>query len=181
VTARDEQGAFLIRELQRLRLRVRHVWPSNDPIPSDADVIYCDYDASLSRRVPWASGEARVALVAILPQTDPISPDMLEAVTPDAVLARPFTVNAILASFVVARSQFLYQRRLRAKVDRLEETLRAMRTIERAKVILMDARSMDADQAYAFMRAQAMARRMQIGTFAAGIVASTEFLGPDRS
>ena len=177
VTARDEQGSFLIRELQRLRARVRHVWPSAGPLPDDVDVIYCDYTADLARRLPWSTGEARAALVAILPQSEAFKPEGLEAATPDAILARPFTANAILASLIMARSQFRYERRLRSKVDKLEENLRSMRTVERAKAILMAARGMDGEEAYAFMRTQAMARRIPVSSVAAAIVASDDVMG----
>ena len=39
VTSRDEQGSLLIRELQRLRARVRHVWPSAEALPSDVNIV----------------------------------------------------------------------------------------------------------------------------------------------
>ncbi len=179
VTSRDDQGNFLIRELQRLRARVRHVWPSAEALPSDVDVVYCDYTADLSRRLPWPASEARSALVAILPQNEAFTSEGLEAVTPDAVLARPFTANAIQASLVMAWSQFRYEQRLRSKVDRLEENLRAMRTVERAKAILMMTRALDSEQAYAVIRSQAMARRVPVSSIAAAIVSSSEILGDE--
>lgn len=177
IVADDGQSDFLVRELQRLRVRVQRLWLREDALQVRADVIYCDYAADLAQRIPWPCGEARAALVVILPQAEPIAPEALEAATPDAVLARPFTANAIQASLVMARSQFLYERRLRGKVDRLEENLRAMRTIERAKSILMTSRSLNADEAYALMRSQAMAKRTQISSIASAIISSSEILG----
>ncbi|WP_222927424.1 hypothetical protein, partial [Xylella fastidiosa] len=106
---RDEQGAFLMRELQRLRVALRHVWPLPPVLPSDADVVYVDYAADLSRRLPWLPGEAKSALVVILPQLEPVDTDAVANATPDAVLARPFTANAIKVSLVLARSQFRYE------------------------------------------------------------------------
>ncbi len=179
VTSRDEQGSFLIRELQRLRARVRHVWPSAEALPVDVNVLYCDYTADLAHRIPWPAGEARAALVAILPQNEAFASEGLEAATPDAVLARPFTANAIQASLVMAWSQFRYEQRLRNKVDRLEENLRAMRTVERAKAILMMTRALDSEQAYAVIRSQAMARRVPVSSIAAAIVSSSEILGDE--
>ncbi len=181
VTALDDQGSFLVRELQRLRMRVRHVWPSGGSLPVEADVIYCDYSDDLSLRIPWPIGEAQAALVAILPQTDSFGSEALEAATPDAVLARPFTANAIRASLIMARSQFRYEQRLRNKVDRLEENLRSTRTIEHAKSILMAVRALDAEQAYAVMRSQAMARRVPVSAVAAAIVSSSEILSEEPS
>ena len=175
---RDDQGAFLMRELQRLRVALRHVWPLPPVLPSDADVVYVDYAADLSRRLPWLPGEAKSALVVILPQVDPVDTDAVANATPDAILARPFTANAIKVSLVLARSQFRYEQRMRTKVDRLDENLRSMRTVERAKAILMSTRQLADAEAYNFIRCQAMDRRISVASVAAAIVSSYELLGP---
>ena len=179
ITPRDEAGEFLVRELQRLRVTTRSIMPSIEPLPSDADVVYCDWDPSLSRRIPWLTGEGQSAIVVILPQAETISADALAAMTPQAVLARPFTANAILASLVVARSHGTYEQRLRGKVERLEENLRSTRTVERAKTMLMSSRGMSDEEAYKHIRSQAMARRMSVSSLASAIVSSFEILGGD--
>jgi len=48
----------------------------------------------------------------------------------------------VLASLVVAR-QFLYEHWLRARMDKLDETLRFFRSVEGAKNILMENRKQD--------------------------------------
>ena len=179
ITPRDEAGEFLTRELQRLRVITRNIIPSVDPLPIDADVVYCDYDPGLSRRISWLTEDGNAALVVILPQAAPISAEALAAMTPQAVLARPFTANAIVASLVVARAQSTYEQRLRGKVERLEENLRSTRTIERAKALLMSARGMSDEEAYKHIRSQAMARRTSVSSLAAAIVSSFEILDGD--
>ncbi len=176
----DDQTNLLVRELQRLRMRVRHVWPMPESMPGDADVVYCEYCPDLARRLPWIPGDARSALVIIVPATDPIQPEALANATPDAVLPRPFTANGVLSSIVLARSQFGYERRLRGKIERLDENLRAMRTVERAKAILMATRRMQETEAYSFIRRQAMDRRVSASAVAAAIVDSFELLGYDQ-
>jgi AmiR/NasT family two-component response regulator len=178
-TELDEQGNFLIRELQRLHVQVRHAWPMPQILASDAEVIYCEYEPGLAQRLPWVPGDAKSGLVAILPQLKPIDAQALADATPNAILARPFTANAVLASLVLARSQFRYEQRLRSKLDRLDDNLRSMRTVERAKSILMSTRQINSDQAYSFIRGQAMDRRVPVSSIAAAIVSSHELLGPD--
>jgi AmiR/NasT family two-component response regulator len=175
----DEQTAFLIREMQRLRIRARTVWPMPESLPGDADIVFCEYAPDLARRLPWIPGDARAALVVILPLNDPINPDALANATPDAVLSRPFSSNAVLSSLIVARSQFRYEQRLRSKIERLDENLRSMRTVERAKAILMETRRMPENEAYSFIRRQAMDRRVSASAVAAAIVDSFELLGYD--
>lgn len=175
----DDQTSFLLRELQRYRMRAHRIWPMPESIPGDADVVYCEYSHDLARRLPWIPGDARSALVVILPTNDPIQADALSNATPDAVLSRPFTGNVILASLVLAHSQFRYEQRLRTKIEKMDENLRSMRTVERAKAILMTTRRMAENEAYSFIRRQAMDRRVSASAVAAAIVDSFELLGYD--
>jgi len=175
----DDQTSLLLRELQRFRMRVRQVWPMPESVPGDADVVYCEYCPDLARRLPWIPGDARSALVVIVPATESIQPEALSHATPNAVLPRPFTTNAVLSSLVLARSQFGYERRLRSKIEKLDENLRSMRTVERAKAILMATRQMPETEAYGFIRRQAMDRRVSASAVAAAIVDSFELLGYD--
>ncbi len=176
----DDQIGMLMRELQRFRMRVRQVWPMPESVPADADVVYCEYSSDLARRLPWIPGDARSALVVILPATEPVHADALCHATPNAVLPRPFTPNAVLSSLVLARSQFGYERRLRSKIEKLDDNLRSMRTVERAKAILMATRQMPETEAYGFIRRQAMDRRVSASAVAAAIVDSFELLGYDH-
>jgi len=176
----DDQIGMLLRELQRFRMRVRQVWPMPESVPADADVVYCEYSPGLARRLPWIPGDARSALVVILPATEAVHADALCHATPNAVLPRPFTPNAVLSSLVLARSQFGYERRLRSKIEKLDDNLRSMRTVERAKAILMATRQMPETEAYGFIRRQAMDRRVSASAVAAAIVDSFELLGYDH-
>lgn len=176
----DDQIGMLLRELQRFRMRVRQVWPMPESVPADADVVYCEYSPDLARRLPWIPGDARSALVVILPATEAIHADALCHATPNAILPRPFTPNAVLSSLVLARSQYGYERRLRSKIEKLDDNLRSMRTVERAKAILMATRQMPETEAYGFIRRQAMDRRVSASAVAAAIVDSFELLGYDH-
>jgi AmiR/NasT family two-component response regulator len=176
-TRRDDSGEQLIRELQRTRARVRHVWPLPDRLPDDVDVIFCDLAPGLTARIPWMPGEPKAALVLMAPTAPPPDLDLLRNCAPDAVLHRPFTTHEVLTALVVAHAQFSYHMRLQTRIDKLEETLRAIRSVERAKAILMSTRSMREDEAYQFLRRQAMDRRVPITAVAAAIVDSHEILG----
>ncbi|WP_029355991.1 ANTAR domain-containing protein [Bosea sp. 117] len=174
----EDQLDLLLRELKKLRVLPRLVNRRADILPADGEVIFCDYSPGLARRMPWPIGEATAALVIMLPpDSEAFSSSMLEAVTPDAVLARPFTANAIKASLVMGFSQFRYERRLRSKAAKLEENLRAMRAIERAKSIVMSTRGVGSEEAYQYIRSQAMARRLSVSSFAEAIVSSFDLLG----
>lgn len=174
---RDEQCDLLLRDLQQLRVQTRHLWPLPATIPSDADVIFCEYCPDLVSRLPWLPGSSRTALVVVLPQIEHVDIDALSNATPNSILARPLTHNAIFASLALAHSQFLYERRLQAKVERLEDNLRSMRSVERGKSILMTTRKMSDEDAYSFIRRQAMDRRVQVSVIADAIIDSFELIG----
>lgn len=176
VGPRDEAGEQLIRDLQRTRAHVRHVWPLPERLPDDADAIFCELAPGLAARIPWIPGAPKAALVLMLPTQPPPDLELLRNCAPDAVLHRPFTTHAVLTSLVLARSHFTYERRLRGRIEKLDETLRSIRSVERAKSILMARRRIGEDEAYQFMRRQAMTRRVPISAVAAAIVDSEEVL-----
>ncbi len=169
-TERDASGELLIRELQRTRARVHHVWPVPPLLPREADVIFCDLLPDLPDRLPWVPGEPAAALVVLTLPAVPLDLDLLRKSVPEAALHRPFTPVAILASLALARGRFEYEQRLRGRIERLDGTLRVIRSVERAKAVLMHHRQLQENEAYEYLRSQAMERRVSIGAMAAMVV-----------
>lgn len=177
-TRRDEAGEPLIRELQRARMKVRHIWPLPERLPSNTDVLMCDLTPDLASRLPWIPGKPAAALVALIPSPAAgIELDQLRKCSPYALLHSPYTPQAVLAAVTVGYDQFAYEQRLRSRIDKLDETLRVIRAVERAKSIMMADRCMNEEEAYQFLRSQAMARRVTIGAVAASVVESHQILG----
>lgn len=173
----DQEGEFLVRELQRTRAQVSHIWPPPAQLSLTADVVYCELLADLPRRQSSLPGDPQFALVLLVPYSRPVDLPALHDCAPHGVLHHPITPQAVIASLVVARAQFLYERRLRGRIDKLDETLRTMRTVERAKSILIQSRSISEEEAYHYLRRQAMERRVSIGAIATAIVDSQNLLG----
>lgn len=176
-TARDSSGEALIRDLQRTRNRIRYIWPIPQTLPADTDVIFCDLLPDLPARLPWLPGEPKAALVALMAPGLSLDLDLLRKSAPEAVLHRPFTTAATLSSLLLARSRFAYEQRLRGRLEKLDHMLRAMRSVERAKTILLNARQMTEDEAYNYMRKQAMERRVSVGAIAAAIIDANQLIG----
>ncbi len=174
---RDEDGDALARELARSRGRVRRLWPLPPRLPEDADILFCELVPELPHCLPWVPGQPSAALVVVSSAVQAPDLKLLRNCAPHAVLHRPFTAATVLTSLALARAQFLYERRLRSRIDKLDETLRAFRSVERAKTILMQTRKLDEEEAYHFMRRQAINRRVSISAVAAAIVDSHDVLG----
>jgi AmiR/NasT family two-component response regulator len=173
---RDAQVDLLLRELRAVASHVIHFFPVTDQLPSEHDVIVADISLNLSDQLPWVPGEATAALILILPENGQHSLNKLRACCPDAVLHRPFQPSAILTSLVLARTQFQFIRRLSSRIARLEENIKAIRDIERAKSIIMDIRRVGEDEAYAYLRRQAMERRTTVASVASHLIDSHHML-----
>jgi AmiR/NasT family two-component response regulator len=174
---RDEEGDLLARELLRTRSSVRRVWPLPARLPEAVDVMFCELVPELPQCLPRVPGQPIAALVVVAQAVQMPQLKLLRDCAPHAVLHRPFTTGTVLTSLSIARAQFLYEQRLRTRIDKLDETLRAFRSVERAKSILMEKRKLDEEAAYHFMRRQAMSQRISIGAVAAAIVDSHDILG----
>lgn len=176
VAERDEQLTLLLREVRRNVAQVVHLFPVTERLPVEYDIILADFSPALLDLLPWVPGEATAALIMLLPENGSYPLKKLRDCCPDAVLHRPFQAAAIQTSLVLARSQFHFIRRLRSRITRLDENIKAVRDIERAKIIIMDGGRVGEDEAYAYLRSRAMERRMTVASFASHLVDSHQLL-----
>ena len=177
---RDADGELLLRHLQRLGCRVDHLWPTPDQLDADADVVFGLVAPETRPFCASLAEKARAALVGVVDPAHPRSMQLLADVNPLAVLTKPVDPAALLTNLVVARNNSRYQRRLQSKITKLEETLRSVRKVERAKTILMEQRSIDESEAYAYLREQAMKKRVPIGVIATVVVESNDVLSDEK-
>ena len=177
IVRRDDHSEFLTRELQRTRARVRHIWPMPEQVSVDYDVVFCEMLADLPKRLPWLPGTPGAALVLVIPVGLPLELGTMHSCAPHAVLHMPVTPDSVLSALSLAREHFLYERRLRSRIEKLDDNLRTMRSVERAKAILIETKKLSEQDAYHFLRRTAMERRVSIGALAAMIVDSQDLLG----
>lgn len=171
-----EERNSLIRELQRSRAAVTSIWPIPSELPVEHDVIYCQVASDLAQRLPWLPGHASAALVLVARQGQTPDRALVEKCAPQAVLQLPAAPGAVGWTLLMARNQYLYERRLRSRIDKLDENLRTIRAVERAKSLLMEKRKLNEEEAYHFLRSTAMKRRVSIGNLANAIIDSSELL-----
>lgn len=177
---RDHDGELLIRHLQRLGCRVEHLWPPPIRLEAQADLVFCLVEQSTRELCSALAETSQGTLIGIIEPGNERAPQLLVDARPHAVLNKPFDAAVILTNIVVARNNSRYQGRLLTKIAKLEETLRALRKVERAKVILMEKRHIDESAAYEYLRDQAMKKRLTIGMVATAVIESDEVLSKDR-
>jgi AmiR/NasT family two-component response regulator len=176
VLPRDAATETLIRSLQRLGGVIEHHWPPPARLAAKPDiVIYLVGEETLDLCRTLAE-QGCCAMVGVVEPGNPRAAQLSAQTNPHALLTKPFDSAVVLTSLVLARNNSLYQRRLLNKIAKLEETLRSIRKVERAKTILMRERKLDESQAYAHLREQAMKKRVPIGAVAGAVIESDEIL-----
>jgi len=176
IAERDDHGEALIRELQRQRAAVRHLWPLPGQLPLQYDAIFCTLSSDLPQRIPWVPGEPSSALILVDDGKEPLNLDLIHNCAGHGMLHYPATSRMIQSVLMLARESFQYERRLRGRIEKLDESLRTMRLVERAKTLLVKLKNISEEDAYGFLRKQAMEKRVTIGAVAATVIDSYELL-----
>lgn len=173
----DEQGGFLLRELQRTRARVKQRWPIPERIGDETDIVVCEYMPDLSSRYDWVPGETKAASIILLPQSGQYDIRRLQAALPDAVIHRPYLSQAVQTALVMGWDHFSFARRQRGRIARLDENVRSLRDIERAKLVIMAEKNVSEYKAFNVLRDMAMDRQITIAALAASLVDSKHGVG----
>lgn len=168
--------SVLVRHLQRSRAAVRQFWPVPDRIGTDADLVVCDLTRGLAAHLAWPPGEAEAALLVVLPASGQYALSELQGASPDSVVHRPVTPHALDTALMLALDHFGYIKRLRTRIARVEENVRAIRTIEKAKQTLMSLHQIDEDKAFQMLRDMAMQKRVTVASLAGHLVDSAGIL-----
>jgi AmiR/NasT family two-component response regulator len=172
----DGEGTRLFRHLQRTRANVRHIWPVPKSLGENSDVVIVEYVRGLSQRLAWDPGEASAALIVLLPQAAQMELGDLRLSLPDAVLHRPYQSQAIDVALMLALDHFSYGKRQRTRIARLDENIKALRDIERAKHVIMRQKLVGENDAYRILRDLAMERRVTVAEIAEKVVDTSSFL-----
>lgn len=172
----DADGEILIRSLRRTHAQVSHIWPAPAAYPVGFDLIVTELLDDLPGRLPWSPGEFPLALCLVVRQRGRLDLGTLRDSTPHCTISLPLRRNDVEAALATGLAQFQYEKRLRARIDKLDDYIRSIRSVERAKAVIMARKRIDENEAYHYLRRQAMARRISIGELALAIVDTDELL-----
>ena len=174
ITRRDSHGNAFIRELQKTRAEVKPIWPCPDIIPSNYDIVFSELVDNLPSRIDSLPGLPRFALIIIIPQASHVDLKILENCAPHGTIHLPANDQAVLSAITVARSHYLYENRLRKRIQQLDDNLISIRNIERAKNLLMRQMNLSEGEAHKHMQRQAMQRRITVSAVAKTIIDAQE-------
>jgi AmiR/NasT family two-component response regulator len=174
---RDAEGEALIDQLKRIGCNVRGVWPPPPVIPNDIDTVFQLVESSEETVFPASSNEHPLTLVAIVDYENPTILKRLLDSNAHGVVNKPIRSFGILSSLVLARSLRGYTRRLEGKVQKLEDTLKARRDVDKAVKILVALKKISEFEAYELVRQQATQKRLTMAEISASIINAQEMLG----
>src|SRR6266568_6824801 len=160
VHPRDAEGDALIDQLKRIGCNVRGMWPPPAEMPRDVDTVFHYVEASETPAFPASAVDDGPTLVAIVDYENPTILKRLLDSNAHGVVNKPIRSFGILSSLVLARSLRGYTRRLESKVQKLEDTLKARRDVDKAVKILVCLKKVSEFDAYELIRQQATQRRL---------------------
>jgi len=174
---RDSEGEALIDQLKRIGCNVRGVWPPPASIPHDIDTVFQLVETSEETLFATSDNDHPLTFVAIVDYENPTILKRLLDSNAHGVVNKPIRSFGILSSLVLARSLRGYTRRLESKVQKLEETLKARRDVDKAVKILVGLKNIGEVEAYELIRQQATQKRLTVAEIAASIINAQEMLG----
>jgi len=176
VHPRDTEGEALIDQLKRIGCNVRGIWPPPAQLPNDVDTVFHLVETAETPAFTASASEDGPTFVAIVDYENPSVLKRLLDSNAHGVINKPIRSFGILSSLVLARSMRGYTRRLEGKVQKLEETLKARRDVDKAVKILVMRKKIGESEAYELIRSQATQKRLSMAEIAATVIGAQDVL-----
>jgi AmiR/NasT family two-component response regulator len=174
VHPRDEDGDTLVAHLKRLGCEVRATWPLPSVLPPDVDTLFLHVEEVQTEHALQIIEQQQPAIIAIVTYESPTILQAIIDLNAHGVVSKPLRPLGILTQFALARYRQSYEKRLAGKVQKLEDTLKGRRLVDRAVAALRTMNGLDEEAAYKLLRDQATAKRVPMSTVAESIIAAQE-------
>ncbi|MEX2318903.1 MAG: ANTAR domain-containing protein [Bauldia sp.] len=161
----------VMRQLERIGVTTRVVWPELTAADAAADVVFFDADLGYDGQFPWPASEAPMPLVALLGSEAPGRVEWAIAQGADAHLLKPIGSAGVYSALVIARHAFAARMALLREVDELRRRLGRRPAVARALVAIMRTEGIDETAAFRRLREVAMESRRTIEDAADAVLA----------
>ncbi len=169
----DAEREMFLTHLKRIGCRVDSVWPAPVILPDYVDVVLFLVNRIHDKgAISWMASSETIAKIAIINFETPQILAELERLNVHGVLSKPIRSFGVLAAMTTAISLARHETRLRHRINSLDKTLKARRTIEKAVEILAQNRSISEQEAYKRIREKSMNSKKSIAIIADAIVSS---------
>ncbi|MEM8844089.1 MAG: ANTAR domain-containing protein [Pseudomonadota bacterium] len=167
------QAQEIIKQLERIGCKTTHKWPARVDIDNNFDVIFVyitDNNPSLS--IPNLNLEKsnKPTFIAIIDYENPTMLELACELGVHSIITSPLKPFGLLSTLVVARKQWHQEKIFNLQINKLEKKVHEFRYVEKAVSIIEKNNEIDRDKAYAFIRKQAMNRRLTTEDIAKEII-----------
>ncbi|MCB9948465.1 MAG: ANTAR domain-containing protein [Rhodospirillaceae bacterium] len=152
----------VLRQLERLRVEARCVWPALEPGDDGVDVVFFDADMGFDGQFPWPAGHAPMPLIALIGSEAPGRVEWALAQGSNAHLLKPVGSTGVYSALLIAAHAFETARAQADDIRSLQDRLRQRPTVVRAVFKLMTEERLDDAAALKQLRALAMDWRLTI-------------------
>lgn len=149
---------------------VEPTWPGPDTIASEVDIVIASVADLPSDSVLFRLERKHHCVIGVVEEDNPTAHKGIVDIGVHALINRPTHPLSVVMALVLGLSIATYESRLRGKVRKLENNLRAAHTVERAARILARTLSIPEDQAYQHLRTKAMDRREPMHELATQVI-----------
>lgn len=167
------------RQLGRLRIEARRIWPALEAADCGADVVFFDADMGHDGQFPWPAGHAPMPLVALIGSEAPGRVEWALAQGSNAHLLKPVGSTGVYSALLIAAHAFGLARTQADDIHRLEQRLRQRPVVVRAVLRLMADERIDEAAALKRLRSLAMDWRVTIEEAADGVCGKVARTGND--
>lgn len=177
----DGEGTGLVEHLRRIGCQVEAHWPPPPRIAPEVDVLLLAIDQELReplQRLLRALPQPAPTLLAIVDYENPSTLQLVLESGALAVIGKPIRPFGLLTNLVLARNLWLQRAEADQRVQKLERRLQGLKKIAKAKSILMQSHQIGEEEAYRWIREQAMSKRTAMEEIAVAVIHAHELLHP---
>ncbi|WP_207460066.1 ANTAR domain-containing protein [Azospirillum sp. SYSU D00513] len=164
----------VLRQLERLGIQARALWPELDAESAEADVIFFDADMGFDEQFPWPPGEAPVPLVALVGSEAPGRLEWVLARGAGAHLMKPVSSGGVYSALVIAGHALRQRGALAGEVRSLRDRLRRRPQVASAVLRVMTAQRIESAEAMQRIRRAAMEHGQSIEDYCDALLAAPE-------
>lgn len=163
----DGDREELMLHIRRIGCTVYADWPIPTHPTRETDIALCLLSETGEQLPEWPD----VALIAILQYESPVVVRSLLDSNAHGIVTKPIRAFGILSTLLLTRSLHRFSQRQKAKTDKIEETLRSRRLIDRAAEALSASGFGTLEACHQAIRRAAMEGRVTAASVAENILA----------
>lgn len=168
----DSDRKILIDHIKRIGCNVDYIWPAPTRLTQDIDVVIFLIDSKKKKNsTSWMANDETVARIGVIAYETPEILIELDHFHVHGVISKPIRIFGLLAVLTTAIGFSKHEKRLKKRINSLDETLKGRRKVEQAVAIISKTEALTEQESYRFLREKSLEKKCSIVDVAEEIVA----------